>query len=452
MCSCTSGCGCAPQSKVQAPVRGEPGPLPEITFSVNMIPAGTAPAVVISGVPPVYNVLLLLPNAFSPVFGDNVIVNMIPNGDPASGSIDSTDPLNPILTLNIPTPLNGLDGISPFTELATAYIQPAVGGLVTITGADITWAPQGAWVYIFGGGWYIVASNAFGTTQVILRNPGASDLLPYWGSSATSIPTNAAPGTTVVPTGVENQVVICGIPGLRGPAGDGGLTPELSVVYEIPTDPPASEAQAFVWYFNAEPPNVATVARAYAYDYDLSSWQGGPNFAGPGGVQAFSGTADPNVTPPSTSNIGDLYFRTAGPVYSMYQRVTSSTWSIIWGPINTFGAATNEIDHTSGPGPVTIDTGYFSTLIRANKGIVLGGLQHDDTNYDGQGEWTVQVLNEDASTIDIEYAIGEWEQDPALTIPGTIDPGASLFLKFVRNMDSGLYVFTSAFQAVTASS
>jgi hypothetical protein len=245
-------------------------------------------------------------------------------------------------------------------------------------------------------------------------------------------------------------MLVAGVPGPRGPQGISPGSPLFNIVYTIPVDPPVDDAQRTVFYFNAAPPNVATVARAYTWN-DVS-WDGGPNFAGPGGVKAYSGTSDPNTTPPSGANIGDLYFRTAGPIYTMYQMSTISTGGIIWGPINTFGLSTNNIAHTSGPGPVTVDVAYFSTLITADKAINLGGLNPDDTNYTDQGVWTVQVFNDDASSITFELGLGVWEQNPDITIPSTITAGGSLFLTFVRNMVSGKYVIVAAFESIIATS
>lgn len=449
MCDCLGSCGCAPQASVQPPVRGIPGPVPDMTLTVVQLAPGDTPSVVISGVPPVYNIQLGIPGAFSPVFGENVVVNMIPNGDPASGTIDNTDPLNPILTLNIPSPLDGDDGTTPFTGLASSFVQPAAGSTVTITVVDASWMSLNGWVYIQGGGHYVVASNPLSATQIIITNPGAGELSPF-GWVGTSIPTNAAPGATISDSGFPTQVQPSGPPGTAGAPGTPGPAMEGSIVYTVPLSPPVSDELGTVFYFNATPPNVATVARVYTWDG--AAWVAGPNYAGPGGVQAFSGAPDPNLTPPSSSNIGDLYFRTAGPIYTMYQRTTVSVWSIIWGPINTFGTTTNNIDHTSGPGPVTIDTAYFSTLVTADKDINLGGLDHDDTNYTEQGQWTVQVLNVDAGAIDIEFAIGRWEQDPAITIPDTIAAGGSFFITFVRNMDTGMYVILHAFTSSVATS
>jgi len=452
MCAgnCSGKCGCAPQSKVQPPVRCEPAPLPEISFNVVMLAAGSAPTVIISGVPPIYNVTLGLPYAFSPVFGDNVSVTMAPPGTPASGTIDNADPLNPILQLTLPSAQDGADGVSPFTGLTLPFTQPAAGAMVTIEADDVTWMSLGSWVYVSGGGHYVVASNPFGSTQIILRNPGAADLLPFWGGVLTSVPTNAAPGATITPSGSDSQVMPSGVPGPVGPDGSAGLAALVPVTYAIPVDPPISDAYKTVFYFNAPPPTVATVAQVYVYD-DIDGWVGGPNFAGVGGVQAFSGTADPNLTPPSGSNIGDLYFRTAGASYTMYQRANVSTWNIIWGPIPALGAQTLDIDHTAAPGTEDLDTAYFSYLITAAKNLEL---DHDDTNYTGQGSWIVQINNTDSSDIDLTFASGRWEQDPALTItvPYPVPNGGNTFIEFRRNMVSGMYVVTNIFDSATLSS
>lgn len=393
MCSCSGKCGCAPQSKVQPPLRSLPAPIPEITWSVLQLPAGSTPTVVVSGVPPVYHVQIGFPGAFSPTFGTNVTVNMIPNGDPASGTIDNTDPLNPILTLNIPSPLDGQDGVSPFTELTASFVQPAAGSTVTITVADTSWMSLGSWIYIAnGGGHYVVASNPLSATQILVTNPGAAQLSPF-GWVATSIPTNGAPGATITSSGFDNQVQPSGPPGTIGETGASGLTPEVLITYTVPVSAPVSAAYNMVLYFNAAPPSIPTIGRYYTWNG--ASWDGGPNFVAAGGTITYSGNSNPNTSPPSGAKLLDLYIQFTGTDAVYWQLTSPSTWTTI-GTVALMGTTTIEETHTVA-GTLTLPAETFSYLVDANKDIDLA---FDDTNYAGQGTWTVVIYNSDASSID----------------------------------------------------
>lgn len=413
MCAgnCSGRCGCAPQSKVQPPLRSLPAPIPEITWSVLQLPAGSTPTVVVSGVPPVYHVQIGFPGAFSPTFGTNVTVNMIPNGDPASGTIDNTDPLNPILTLNIPSPLDGQDGVSPFTELTASFVQPAAGSTVTITVADTSWMSLGSWIYIAnGGGHYVVASNPLSATQILVTNPGAAQLSPF-GWVATSIPTNGAPGATITSSGFDNQVQPSGPPGTIGETGASGLTPQVSIVYTVPVSAPVDAAHNLVLYFNAAPPSIPTIGRFY--EWNGSSWDGGPNFVAAGGTITYSGNSNPNTSPPSGAKLLDLYIQFTGTDAVYWQLTSPSTWTTI-GTVSLMGATTVEETHTVA-GTLTLPAENFSYLVDANKDI---DLDFDDTNYAGQGTWTVVIYNSDASSID--FTAGTLSTSGIPTLPLTI--------------------------------
>lgn len=415
-CSC-----CAPTRPARAPLRSEPAPVPEITFGVTQLPAGDTPTVVVSGVPPIYHVQIGIPGAFSPVFGTNVIVNMIPNGDPASGTIDNTDPLNPILTLNIPSPLDGEDGVSPFTALGAAFVQPAAGSTVTMTGADVSWMSLGSWIYIEGGGHYVAASNPLSATQIIIRNPGAADLSPF-GWSAPSIPTNAAAGATITSSGFDTQVQPSGPPGVAGQNGDAGPAAQIAIVYTVPVSRPASDAENLVLYFNAVPPSIPTIGRFYSWNG--ASWDGGPNFVAAGGTTTYTGSSDPNVAPPAGAKLLDFYiqFQAGSAIY--YQLTAPSTWTNI-GTVALLGMSTLYDTH-SVAGDYTVDMANFSIFLTADKNIT--NLLYDQSNYTGQGIWTLQVHNVDGGAISIGY--GSALQDPAITPVVSIPSGDILFVRF----------------------
>ncbi len=435
MCSCSGKCGCAPQSKVQPPLRSLPAPIPEITWSVLQLPAGSTPTVVVSGVPPVYHVQIGFPGAFSPTFGTNVTVNMIPNGDPASGTINNTDPLNPILTLNIPSPLDGQDGVSPFTELTASFVQPAAGSTVTITVADTSWMSLGSWIYIAnGGGHYVVASNPLSATQILVTNPGAAQLSPF-GWVATSIPTNGAPGATITSSGFDNQVQPSGPPGTIGETGASGLTPQVSIVYTVPVSAPVDAAHNLVLYFNAAPPSIPTIGRFY--EWNGSSWDGGPNFVAAGGTITYSGNSNPNTSPPSGAKLLDLYIQFTGTDAVYWQLTSPSTWTTI-GTVALLGTATSVDTHTGG-GTYTFDAAVFSYIISTDSDIDLDA---DVTNYDGNGTWRFTIRNSDGSPHD--FNIGGLVQSGIPTLPLSIPSLGAANVIITRHSANGT-TFNSKF-------
>lgn len=431
MCAgnCSGKCGCAPQSKVQPPLRSLPAPIPEITWSVLQLPAGSTPTVVVSGVPPVYHVQIGFPGAFSPTFGTNVTVNMIPNGDPASGTIDNTDPLNPILTLNIPSPLDGQDGVSPFTELTASFVQPAAGSTVTITVADTSWMSLGSWLYIAnGGGHYVVASNPLSATQILVTNPGAAQLSPF-GWVATSIPTNGAAGATITSSGFDNQVQPSGPPGTIGETGTSGLTPQVNIVYTVPVSAPVDAAHNLVLYFNAAPPSIPTIGRFY--EWNGSSWDGGPNFVAAGGTITYSGNSNPNTSPPSGAKLLDLYIQFTGTDAVYWQLTSPSTWTTI-GTVALLGTTTSVDTHTGG-GTYTFDGAVFSHIISTDSDIDLAP---DTTNYNGGGTWRFTILNSDASPHD--FNLGSLATSSIPTLPLSIPAAQSANIILTRWSSDGL--------------
>lgn len=407
-CPCSAPCNC-PVVSVAPAVIGEPGPSTELTADVTILPSTDSASVQTSGVPPTQHLQFLLPAAPSPVLSV-AATNTLPAGDPAAVAINNTDPLAPALTFSIPAGAAGADGVSPFTSLDASFVQPAAGSTVTVTVADTSWMSLGGWAYVSGGGHYVIASNPLSATQILLRNPGAGDLSPF-GWTLTSIPTNAAPGATITSSGFDNQVEVSGPPGAAGEEGAAGATLDPSVVYVVPSSPPSGPEDYLRVYFNAAPPSVPTVGQFYTWNG--AAWVAGPNFVSQGGTTTYSGTADPNTAPPAGSKVLDLYIQFIGDNAVYWQRTSPSTWVVI-GTVALMGTTTVEETHTVA-GTLTLPAENFSYLVDANKDIDLA---FDDTNYAGQGTWTVVIYNSDASSID--FTAGTLSTSGIPTLPLTI--------------------------------
>lgn len=426
-CSCTSKCSC-PTIAVAPAVICEPGPPTNLTADLTVIPAGSESSVQISGVPPNQHLQFLLAAGASPVFNPVVPVTDLPAGSTPSASINNTNPLAPQLSLELVAGADGDDGVSSFTKLLAAYVQPAVGGLVTITVETTEWMSIGTWIYIEGGGYYVVATNPLNATQIIVRNPGAADLNPFWGGAATSIPTNAAAGVTITSSGADSQVQPSGPPGVVGPAGGDADPLVVSLVTTIPVSPPATPADNLVLYQDVAPPSTPTVMRFYSWDG--ASWVGSSNMVGAAGSQTFFGSADPNVTPPSPSSIGDTYWRTQGSTLTYYQRTGVSTWTVR----GTFALEGTAATFTTvgSPGTVTLDAATFYHVLDVDKNI---DLDLDTANYAGAGNWTVLVYNSDPSSIDI--AQGSLLANPAITFPVAVATTETAVVKISRTTTDG---------------
>jgi hypothetical protein len=434
-CGCSSTCDkCTPYVVQNRGPQGPAGPAPNITIGITVLPAGSDPEVTPSGVSPYLHYQLGIPAQALPLF--SVVANTLAAGAPATASIDNTNPLAPVLTLGIPRGEDGDDGVSLFTSMTASFVQPAPGGLVTVALGTSAPFVTNRWVHIQGGGHYIVNSNPLNPTQVIIKNPGAADLLPYWGSTATSIPTNAATGATISASGASNQVAVCGIPGLIGIQGIAGVGVTPTTGVGVPSDPPALASQTVTLRYDSL--SAPTWVRFYVWNG--ASWDAGPNMMGPRGSISFFGTADPNVTPPTGSTASDIYFRQTGGVLQIYRNIGSNVWDLEIA-YSLAGVTTQASVHDT-PGVFAIDTAIFSHVITADKPIEL---DYDDSNYSGQGEWVVVIRNIDGGSIAVTYAAGQWERDPAVTLPSTLATTATLVLRFVRNEISGNYVFTSAF-------
>lgn len=438
MCNCSAPCNC-PIVSVAPAVVGEPGPPTELTADVTILPSTDSASVQTSGVPPTQHLQFLLPAAPSPVLSV-AATNTLPAGDPASVAINNTDPLAPALTFDIPAGADGDDGVSPFTSLDASFVQPAAGSTVTVTVADTSWMSLGGWAYVSGGGHYVIASNPLSATQILLRNPGAGDLSPF-GWTLTSIPTNAAPGATITSSGFDNQVEVSGPPGAAGEEGAAGATLDPSVVYVVPSSPPSGPEDYLRVYFNAAPPSVPTVGQFYTWNG--AAWVAGPNFVSQGGTTTYSGTADPNTAPPAGSKVLDLYIQFVGNNAVYWQRTAPSTWVTI-GTVALLGTSTTAVSWTTGPGTYTLGLATFSYDIDADSDIEL---DWDDTNYAGQGVWTVVVRNSSgAAPINVSFTTLRWNYLKNLPVPPT--PALSLpdtevvVIQFTRDSFSGLYTIT----------
>jgi len=191
----------------------------------------------------------------------------------------------------------------------------------------------------------------------------------------------------------------------------------------VPVSPPSSDAENLVLYFNAAPPSIPTIGRFYSWNG--ASWDGGPNFVAAGGTRTYTGSADPNVAPPSGANLLDYYIRFQADSATYYQLTAPSTWTLI-GTIAMLGMSTLFDTHTV-LGDYTVDMAYFSIFITADKDIT--NLVYDQSNYAGAGSWILQVHNTDGAAINIGY--GSALRDPAVTLVTSIPAGDILAVRFI---------------------
>jgi len=61
---------------------------------------------------------------------------------------------------------NGVNGINAFTTLTASFVQPAIGGSVSITVGENSWVSAGQIIYISNAGYYSVVSLGAGTTSL----------------------------------------------------------------------------------------------------------------------------------------------------------------------------------------------------------------------------------------------------------------------------------------------
>jgi hypothetical protein len=218
------------------------------------------------------------------------------------------------------------------------------------------------------------------------------------------------------------------------------VTPVIAGVYTPPVDPPLTEADGFVIYYNESPPDSAT--EAIPYTWNGVSWDAGPNIVGARGSRIFNGSTDPNVVPVGGSQVDDIYLRYSGNVQTSYRKISVSAWTE-FGTVPTNGSIPQDITHDA-VGVETLDLAYLSYNIQADKAIEL---DWDDSSFTQQAEWTISITNIDASPIALTYTTLRWEKDPAVTLPATIAAGVTQTLRFIKDVETGLYIFTGAFIA-----
>lgn len=408
-CNCSEPCQC-PTVSVAPPVVGEPGPPNVLTVGTTVLSPGDPPSVSISGVSPNQHLQFLL----------------------SPGATGDAGPAGPAGANGAA----GANGVSRYTSLDADFVVPAVGSTVPITVGSTVWMSVGEWIYIRNGGWFVVQSidNA---TQATVRNPGPADLAP-----ASGVPQNAAVGVTVSDLNNATQVGSSGRLGPAGAAGDPGPTLDPSVVYVVPSSPPSGPEDYLRVYFNAAPPSIPTVGQFYTWDG--AAWVAGPNFVSQGGTTTYTGVADPNVAPPAGSKVLDLYIQFVGSNAVYWQRTAPSTWVVV-GTVALMGTPTTSVTWTTGPGTYTLDLATFSYDIQADSDIEL---DWDDTNYTGQGAWTVLLNNNSgAAAINVSFATGRWNYLKSLPVPAT--PALSLpdtetvVIQFVRDSFGAVYTVTS---------
>lgn len=428
-CNCSlPKCSC-PTIAVAPAVICEPGPPTNLTADLTVIPAGSESSVQISGVPPNQHLQFLLAAGSSPVFNPVVPVTDLPAGSTPSASINNTNPLAPQLSLELVAGADGTDGLPAWSSMTGSFTMPAVGATAIVNVPNTAFMTLGSWVAMQGAGtappycgWLVVAGILNGT-QAFLRNPGASDGAPTGG-----IATNVAATTVIVGSGDSNQIIQSGRIGPAGPAGGDADPLVVSLVTTIPVSPPATPADNLVLYQDVAPPSTPTVMRFYSWDG--ASWVGSSNMVGAAGSQTFFGSADPNVTPPSPSSIGDTYWRTQGSTLTYYQRTGVSTWTVR----GTFALEGTAATFTTvgSPGTVTLDAATFYHVLDVDKNI---DLDLDTANYAGAGNWTVLVYNSDPSSIDI--AQGSLLANPAITFPVAVATTETAVVKISRTTTDG---------------
>jgi hypothetical protein len=106
--------------------------------------------------------------------------------------------------------ITGADGANAYSVIAVSYVQPAVGGTVTITVDDTSWMPSGLAVFTSIGGNYSIVT-ALTDTQVTIRNSGGAS--------------NAAPGAVVSAGALLSSAGQPGAAGANGVSGAGILSP-----------------------------------------------------------------------------------------------------------------------------------------------------------------------------------------------------------------------------------
>lgn len=442
MCNCKGGCNkCTPYVVLGKGAKGDPGPAPDISMDITLLPPGSEVSVTRTGVSPVLHYQIGMPEQPVPEF--SVVATTLSAGSSATASLDNTDPAHPAMTLGIPRGANGFSGIDVFAPLLDDTMGvPALGGTTVLTVGNNSWATPGRWVHIRSAGYFIV--DAVISDDVIsIRNPTALQMQVYWpGWTGTanpliSIPGNSPAGSIIPSDGTPTQVAVCGVPGVRGAAGAPGtpVTPTGPILAE-PNLPPVVEAERMVLATDS----LSSPTWQRIFIWDGAAWNGGPNILGRRGSTAYFGTTDPNTAPVPGAVAGDTYSRAGVNTRQSFQ-FNGTSW-VLQDTLALLGTSTTEVVMV-GPGTYSVNASSFSHKVSTDKNIEL---DWSDTSYDGQGEWAVAIKNTDGgSPINLTYSAGKWERLPTLTLPTTIAPGVVVLVRFMRNMHSGLMTITSAF-------
>lgn len=412
--ACTS-CSSSPCSCEALQIRigprgftGPAGPAPALTFGVETLAPGSDATLTPTGGAGLYNLL----------FG-------IPAG--------ATGPQGP-------AGANGTNGIA-YTTLTSAFTQPALGDLVTITVGSTAFMELGQPIFIGQGGSYIAASNPLSATQIIVVNPGPAEGYPA------GVVGQTAPGATVPVSGSLSQVTSVGRPGrdgtngTPGPQGVPGPASIIALTTTIPTLPPAPGAEVVAYTDNLVTP---TVFQFYFYS---GGWTAGPNIMGTPGTLTVNTAGDPNSTLPA-GPVGTYAYRTDTP--SLYVKTGAATWNLLFTFIPTLAQVTTassglldsvtmRTNRVIGyvplaasfvvAGTYTLLLQYQGTDINATKDIEL---DWDDTAYTQNASWTFTVLNSDAAPINITYAASRWQKATGLTLPATLAANATQVYQAVR--------------------
>jgi hypothetical protein len=427
---CASNCQCSDCApNIQPGRRGPRGPagLPNtLSFSIDILPAGSTPTADVTGVSPNQHLAIGIPAQAIPNF--SVVVTTLAAGSPATASVDSTDPLNLIINLGIPQGADGDDGVSAFSNLAATFTMPAVGGTGTATFANNEWVTIGLPIQFGPTTWLISESNPLGGGAVLLRNPGVADGYP------TGISYNAAPGSTF---GAGTTVTCRGRDGLRGPA---GATTAISVarVTTIPISAPAAGAEMVLYTDSLSTPTIVAL-----YAWNGSAWNPSPNLIGPQGTLWQTSSGDPNSTLPS-GPIGTFVLRTD--VLSIYQRTSASVWTLIGSLTPTFdqvwtassGTTTRpqyysaDISTHSVAGTFTINLQRALTVVNVQAAITL-----DYTTLSNYGEWWVELENSTGGALAVTYAATKWEKNTGVTevtsLAASGSPGDRVILHIIAS-------------------
>jgi hypothetical protein len=323
--------------------------------------------------------------------------------------------------------------------------MPAPGGATGIlTIGDNRMLDVGTWVKITGfsieGNWFVVIATP-GDDQVQLRNPGSADLAPYWGVSATSIPSNAPTGTVF--NAGETGVVV-GAPGLIGPVGPAGPAGTVQVVNAIPLLPPAPGGEFVIYTDNALAPTVVT-----GYSWNGSIWSPTANLTPVAGSQIYSVTGVPagafgkNGDWAFNTVTLDVYYKTAGTwtnpfdLSATFTQVASASSNYMGtAPLYTDGIVGFDplaSTFTAPQLPYTIDLAIQGHSISIDKNITF---DFSDASFSHSGVWEVQVENTDiGSAIDIDITAGRFAENAtlALAFPISLAVGDTRMFVFRKN-------------------